>query len=399
RGRGRGARLPRRRHRDPAGAVLRAPLRPGRCAGRVAGSHRRDHRAHGPHAGPHGRRGRFGQEPERPVQHRAVRRGVGGPGTRRVRELPRAREPEPRGAQPAADPGARRRPDRVPAHRAGEGEPALGARPDHRAADRAGGAALAHDFRLLQRHRKVPRLKMLAFAFRIPRRWHAWLLVTCLLAPVAALGQEGFVVRDMRVEGLQRISEGTVFNYLPINVGDTVDAQRIQEAIRALYAQGLFDDIEMRRDGSTLVIAVKERPSIEQFTIEGNKDIKTEDLMQSLRNVGLARGKTFDRSVLDNVQQFLREQYYDRGKYAVQIDADVEERPNNTVRIKINIKEGERARIRQVNIVGNHSFPEEEIREGFTLDTANWLSWLRQDDRYSKEALSGDLETLRSFYM
>src|SRR5690606_21957598 len=239
----------------------------------------------------------------------------------------------------------------------------------------------------------------LAFAFRIPRRWHAWLLVTCLLAPVAALGQEGFVVRDMRVEGLQRISEGTVFNYLPINVGDTVDAQRIQEAIRALYAQGLFDDIEMRRDGSTLVIAVKERPSIEQFTIEGNKDIKTEDLMQSLRNVGLARGKTFDRSVLDNVQQFLREQYYDRGKYAVQIDADVEERPNNTVRSKTNIKEGGRARSRQVNIVANHSFPEEEIRERFTLDTANWLSWLRQDDRYPKEALSGDLETLRSFYM
>ena len=121
--------------------------------------------------------------------------------------------------------------------------------------------------------------------------------------------------------------------------------------------------------------------------------------MDSLRNVGLARGRTFDRSVLDNVQQFLREQYYDRGKYAVVVDADVEERPNNTVRISINVKEGERAKIRQVNIVGNHSFDEEDIREGFTLDTANWLSWIRQDDRYAKEALSGDLETLRSFYM
>ncbi|HEX7062524.1 MAG TPA: outer membrane protein assembly factor BamA [Woeseiaceae bacterium] len=220
-----------------------------------------------------------------------------------------------------------------------------------------------------------------------------------LLAPAAVLAQDGFVVKDMRVEGLQRISEGTVFNYLPINVGDTVDAQRIQEAIRSLYSQGLFDNIEMRRDGNTLIIAVRERPSIEQFTIEGNKDIKTEDLMESLRNVGLARGKTFDRSVLDNVQQFLREQYYDRGKYAVQVDAKVEDRPNNTVRIKIDIKEGERAKIRQVNIVGNLSFPEDEIREGFTLDTANWLSWLRQDDRYAKESLSGDLETLRSFYM
>ncbi|HEX5764928.1 MAG TPA: outer membrane protein assembly factor BamA [Woeseiaceae bacterium] len=232
--------------------------------------------------------------------------------------------------------------------------------------------------------------------------WAALLvLAASVSSPVQAQSVAGdeFVVRDMRVEGLQRISEGTVFNYLPINVGDTVDSIRIQEAIRALYAQGMFDDIEMRRDGNALIVAVKERPSIEDFTIEGNKDIKTEDLMESLRNVGLARGRTFDRSVLDNVQQFLREQYYDRGKYAVVVDANVEERPNNTVRIAINVKEGERARIRQVNIVGNHSFDEEEIREGFTLDTANWLSWIRQDDRYAKEALSGDLEILRSFYM
>ena len=230
-----------------------------------------------------------------------------------------------------------------------------------------------------------------------------WLLILAacagLLSSAPAFAADEFVVRDMRVEGLQRISEGTVFNYLPINVGDTVDSVRIQEAIRSLYAQGMFDDIEMRRDGNTLIVAVRERPSIEDFTIEGNKDIKTEDLMDSLRNVGLARGRTFDRSVLDNVQQFLREQYYDRGKYAVVVDADVEERPNNTVRISINVKEGERAKIRQVNIVGNHSFEEDEIREGFTLDTANWLSWIRQDDRYAKESLSGDLETLRSFYM
>jgi len=217
--------------------------------------------------------------------------------------------------------------------------------------------------------------------------------------PQVAAAQDDFVVADMRVEGLQRISEGTVFNYLPINVGDTVNQQRIQEALRALYDQALFDDIEMRRDGNVLVIAVRERPSIEDFTIEGNKDIKTEDLMDSLRSVGLARGRTFDRSVLDNVQLFLREQYYDRGKYAVSIDSEVIERPNNTVRVEINVKEGDRARIRQVNIVGNHNFDDDEIREGFELDTANWLSWIRQDDRYAKESLSGDLETLRSYYM
>ncbi len=210
---------------------------------------------------------------------------------------------------------------------------------------------------------------------------------------------DSFDVRDMRVEGLQRISEGTVFNYLPVNVGDTVDGTRIQEAIRALYDQALFDDIEMRREGDILVVVVKERPSIEDFAIEGNKDIKTEDLMESLRGVGLSRGRTFDRSVLDNVQQFLKEQYYDRGKYGVVVDTEVVDRPNNTVRISINVKEGDRAKIRQVNIVGNSSFADDEIRNDFKLDTANWLSWFRQDDRYAKESMSGDLETLRSFYM
>jgi outer membrane protein insertion porin family len=201
------------------------------------------------------------------------------------------------------------------------------------------------------------------------------------------------------VEGLQRISEGTVFNYLPINIGDRVDNIRIGEAIRALYGQDLFDDIEMRRDGETLVVVVRERPSIESFEIEGNKDIKTEDLTESLRNVGLARGRTFDRSVLDNVEMFLREQYYDRGKYGVVINSVIQDRPNNTVRIMVDVKEGDRAKIRQVNIVGNETFDDDEIRSDFTLDTANWLSWIRQDDRYAKEALEGDLEILRSFYM
>ena len=233
---------------------------------------------------------------------------------------------------------------------------------------------------------------------RFWQRLPAVIAVACLTLPVAALAVD-FVVRDMRVEGLQRISEGTVFNYLPINVGDTVDEIRLQEAMRALYSQQLFDDIEMRRDGDTLIIAVKERPSIEDFTIEGNKDIKTEDLMESLRGVGLARGRTFDRSVLDEVQQFLKEQYYDRGKYAVVVNTDVMDRPNNTVRVSIEVKEGERAKIRQVNIIGNRSFDEKTIREDFELDTANWLSWIRQDDRYAKESLGRDLETLRSFYM
>ena len=225
------------------------------------------------------------------------------------------------------------------------------------------------------------------------------LFALLVMLPFSSMAAGDFVVKDMRVEGLQRISEGTVFNYLPINIGDRVDNVRIGEAIRSLYGQDLFDDIEMRRDGETLIVVVRERPSIESFEIDGNKDIKTEDLMESLRGVGLARGRTFDRSVLDNVEMFLREQYYDRGKYGVVIDSVIEDRPNNTVRIKVNVKEGDRAKIRQVNIIGNETFDEEEIRSGFTLDTANWLSWIRQDDRYAKEALEGDLEILRSFYM
>ena len=221
----------------------------------------------------------------------------------------------------------------------------------------------------------------------------------CLLLPISALAQTDFVVRDMRVEGLQRISEGTVFNYLPINIGDRVDQIRVQESIRALYGQGLFDDIEIRRDGETLIVVVHERPSIESFVIDGNKDIKTEDLTESLRGVGLAKGRTFDQSVLDEVAGFLREQYYDRGKYGVMVNTSVIDTPNNTVRIRIDVKEGERAKIRQVNIVGNETFEEDDIRSDFELDTANWLSWIRQDDRYAKEALEGDLEKLRSYYM
>src|SRR5210317_2439300 len=201
---------------------------------------------------------------------------------------------------------------------------------------------------------------------------HTFFALLALL-PLSSMAADDFVVKDMRVEGLQRISEGTVFNYLPINIGDTVDGIRIGEAIRSLYGQDLFDDIEIRRDGDTLLVVVRERPSIESFTIDGNKDIKTEDLMESLRGVGLARGRTFDRSVLDNVEMFLRDQYYDRGKYGVSIKTDIEDRPNNTVRIKIDVKEGDRAKIRQVNIIGNETFDEDEIRGDFNLDTANWL--------------------------
>lgn len=223
----------------------------------------------------------------------------------------------------------------------------------------------------------------------------------CLLLVAWALAraQEPLVIRDIRIEGLQRISEGTVFNYLPLNIGDRLDRQRSQEALRAVYATGFFKDVEFRWDAGTLVIAVAERPSIESFTITGNKDIKTEDLNESLSKIGLKTGRIFNRSVLDEVEQSLTDQYFSQGKYAARVATEVEDLPDNKVRIAINITEGDRARIRQINIVGNTSFDDEDILEPFQLRMPNWLSFIRQDDRYSREALQGDLETLTSFYM
>ncbi|MGE0113661.1 MAG: outer membrane protein assembly factor BamA [Steroidobacteraceae bacterium] len=215
-----------------------------------------------------------------------------------------------------------------------------------------------------------------------------------------ASGDDEFTVGDIRVEGLQRISEGTVYNYLPVNIGDRFNRQRRTEALKALYATGFFRDIELRRDGGTLIVAVLERPSIESFELKGNKDIKTEDLTKSLKNVGLSAGKTFNQSTLDEVKGYLTDQYYSRGKYSVVIDAKVEELPQqNQVKVTVNVNEGKRARIRQINIVGNHAFDEDDIREKFESKTPHLTSFFKQDDRYARETLQGDLEKIRSFYM
>ena len=237
--------------------------------------------------------------------------------------------------------------------------------------------------------------------------FRAGLLVALAIQPLGAIvhaqsaqsALDAFTVGDIRVEGLQRISEGTVFNYLPVNIGDHLDGQRIGEAMRALYATGFFRDVELRRDGNTLLVVVVERPSIAKFEIKGNKDIKTEDLQKSLRNVGLAQGKTFDRSVLDEVKQYLTDQYFSRGKYAVRVDTKITELPGNKVDVLVDIKEGKRAKIEMINLVGDTKFKEKDVLGTFELKTPNWLSWYKQDDRYSRESLTGDLEKLRSYYM
>ncbi len=230
-----------------------------------------------------------------------------------------------------------------------------------------------------------------------------WALLALSVAPWAGaqvnpVTDSRFTVADIRVIGLARVSEGTVFNYLPVNIGDDMNPQKLRESVRALYATGFFRTVELRRDGDVLVVVVGERPSIESFELKGNKDIKTEDLTKSLRGVGLAQGKTFDRSVLEDVKGFLTDQYFSRGKYGVKIDAQVDELPDNRVNILIDIDEGDRAKIRQISIVGNTKFKEKDILETFELTTPRWNTWWKDSIRYSRETLQGDLEKLKSYY-
>jgi len=228
----------------------------------------------------------------------------------------------------------------------------------------------------------------------------AGLALGCLALPAAGQGDfESFVVSGFRVEGAQLIDEGTIYNYLPINLGDTIDSRRVQEAIRALYDTEFFEDIELRRDGNTLVIAVLERPRIESFTFEGNKDFKDEDLERMLEDTDMVPGKVFDRSMLEEITQFLTDEYNAQGKYAASVETTVQALPGNQVRLHVEIEEGGRARIREINIVGNTVFTDEEIRGAFELRTGGLLSKFRKNDRYSTEALQGDLEALGSYYM
>ncbi|MGY0632708.1 outer membrane protein assembly factor BamA [Luteimonas sp. A478] len=208
-----------------------------------------------------------------------------------------------------------------------------------------------------------------------------------------------FIASDIRVDGLQRIGAGTVFTYLPIERGDQVDQTRVGEAIRALYRTGFFEDVRMGRQGDILVITVTERPAINRLTLTGNKDIKTEDLMQGLSEIGLAEGDTFDRLALDRVTQELTRQYNNRGKYNVQVTPTVSNLDRNRVDVTINVDEGSAAKIRHINIVGNETYDQDTLRENWESGTSNWLSWYRRDDQYSREKLDGDREKLHNFYL
>ena len=214
-----------------------------------------------------------------------------------------------------------------------------------------------------------------------------------------AFAFDPFVVSDIRIDGLNRISAGTVYNYLPVNKGDRLTNEEAQRAIRALYQTKFFSDVEFDRDGNILVIKVVERPSIAKLSLRGNHDIKSDDLKKGLKQIGLAEGETFDRLSLDNVQQELIRQYYNRGKYNVSVIPHVTRLDRNRVVIDIEIREGKAAKIRELNILGNHAYTDKQIRKNFESNTPGLMSWYSKNDQYSREKLSGDLEKLQSFYM
>lgn len=224
-------------------------------------------------------------------------------------------------------------------------------------------------------------------------------LIPILLLATRAWAVEPFEITDIRLEGLQRISAGTVFNYLPIKVGETLDDARSAEAIRALFKTGFFKDVRLEREGDVLVVYVTERPAVASVKISGNKDLETDTLLKVLKEQGLAEGQVFDRSLLDKVEQELNRQYFSRGKYGVKISPTVTPLERNRVAITIDISEGRAARIREINIVGNKAFDKDDLLDTFQLGGPTWISFYTDSDQYSKQKLTADLESLRSFYL
>ena len=209
---------------------------------------------------------------------------------------------------------------------------------------------------------------------------------------------EKWLVEDIRISGLQRVSAGSIFNVLPLAVGDNVDSYDLQNAAKVVFKTGQFDDIQVGRDGNTLILSITERPSIASIELDGNKAIKTEDLIKGLNEAGLSQGQVFKRSILNGLAQEIQRQYVSQGRYGALVEVDTESKPRNRVALNIEIEEGEVAVISNINLVGNKTFSDEEILKIFELGTGGWFSFITNDDRYSREKLKGDIESLTSFY-
>lgn len=215
----------------------------------------------------------------------------------------------------------------------------------------------------------------------------------------SAFALEPFVVKDIRVEGLQRTEAGTVFTYLPVKVGETMNDDLASQAIKALYNTGFFKDVRIEAEGNVLVVTVQERSSIAQIDFSGNKSFPTDKMKEGLKQIGIAEGQIFDKSQLDRAEQEVKRQYLSQGKYGATVKAVVSPLERNRVAVRFDIEEGAVSKIRSINIVGNQAFSIDDLRAEFLLTTPNWMSWWNKDDQYSKQKLNADLETLRSFYL
>ena len=226
----------------------------------------------------------------------------------------------------------------------------------------------------------------------------AALAALALVGAAAAQSFQPFTVKDIRVEGLQRTEPGTIFSYLPVKVGETMNEEKAQAALRALYATGFFSDVRLEAEGGVLVVFVQERPAVAQIDFSGMREFEPDAVRKVLRENGLAEGRIFDRSVLESAEQELKRQYLSRGLYAAEIQTTVTPLERNRIGINIAVTEGDVAKIRGINIVGAEAFPERELLELFVLRTPGWLTWYTKHDRYAREKLAADLETLRSHY-
>ena len=207
-----------------------------------------------------------------------------------------------------------------------------------------------------------------------------------------------WVIEDIRISGLQRVSAGSIFAEIPYSIGDSIGQDEIVELSKAIFSTGQFDDINIGRDGNALLINLTERPTIDEILIEGNEAIKTDNLLDGLQNSGIFEGALFKRSVFENLSSELERQYVSQGKYGASVNVSSEQLPRNRVKLSVDIEEGETAELNSINIVGNKIFSEEELKKVFKLRPRTWLSIFRTNTPYSKENLRGDLESLESFY-
>mgnify|MGYP003874456761 CR=1 FL=1 len=219
------------------------------------------------------------------------------------------------------------------------------------------------------------------------------------LCAAPALAVTPFVVKDIRIEGIQRTEAGTVFTYLPVRVGETFDDDKSVAAIKALYATGIFKDIRLEEENGVLVVLVEERPAINTVDFTGTKEFEKDMLVKALKDIGVGEAKTYDKAAVDRAEQELKRQYLSHGLYGVKITTTVTPIERNRVNVMFNVDEGDIARIRAINIVGNKAFSDKEIREVLQLSTSGWFTWYSKADQYSKTKLTGDLEAVKSFYL